>query len=79
MDIPTETNNHVSSYDEIDFKEFWGSKKEVIIDIIKDLKNSVNKSTLINFKKDLKNQINDVICKEIEKLIDDIFDFGKYF
>ena len=79
MDIPIETNNNVSSYDEIDFKEFSGSKKEVIIDTIKNLKNSVNNTTLINFKKELKNQISDLICKEIEKLIDDIFDSGKYF
>jgi hypothetical protein len=76
--IPTETNNNVSSYNEIDFKEFSESKN-IIIDTIGNLGKSVEMSTLFNFKKDLKSQINDLICKEIEKLIDDIFDFGKYF
>ena len=79
LEIPTETNNNVSSYDEIDFKEFSGSKKDAIINAIKNLGKSVDKSTLINFKQELKSQISDLICKEIEKLIDDIFDFGKYF
>ena len=79
LEIPTETNNNVSSYDEIDFKEFSGSKKDAIINAIKNLGESVDKSTLINFKQELKSQISDLICKEIEKLIDDIFDFGKYF
>jgi uncharacterized protein YvpB len=79
MDIPTEVSSHVSSVDEIDFKEFSGEKKEVIINTIKNIGNSVNKSSLINFKKELKSQINDIINKEIEELIDDIFDFKKYF
>ena len=76
--ILTETNNHVSSYDEIDFKEFSGNKK-IIIDTIGNLRKTVGKSTLINFKKELKSQICDSISKRIEKLIDNIFDFGKYF
>jgi hypothetical protein len=79
MDIPTEVSSHVSSVDEIDFKEFSGEKKEVIINTIKNIGNSVNKSSLINFKEELKSQINDIINKEIEKLIDNIFDFKKYF
>ena len=42
-DIPTETNNNVSSYNEIDFKEFSGSKN-IIIDTIGNLGKSVEKS-----------------------------------
>ena len=79
LDITTEVIKNVSSVDEIDFKEFTGNKKEVIINVIKNLGNSVSKSTLINFKKEIKNQISDLINKEIEKIIDDIFDFQKYF
>ena len=78
LEIPTETNNNVSSYDEIDFKEFSGNKKDEIINAIKNLGKSIDKSTLINFKNELKSQIRDLITKEMEKLIDDIFDFGKY-
>ena len=79
LDITTEVIKNVSSVDEIDFKEFTGNKKEVIINVIKNLGNSVSKSTLINFKKEIKCQISDLINKEIEKIIDDIFDFQKYF
>ena len=50
----------------------------MIINVIKNLGNSVSKSTLINFKKEIKSQISDLINKEIEKIIDDIFDFQKY-
>ena len=74
LDIPTEVIKNVSSVNEIDFKEFKGNKKEVIINVIKNLGNSVSKFTLINFKKELKCQISDLINKEIEKIIDDIFD-----
>ena len=49
----------------------------MIINVIKNLGNSVSKSTLN--KKVIKNQISDLINKEIEKIIDDIFDFQKYF
>lgn len=78
-DIPTEVNKNVSSVDEIDFKEFSGDKKEVIINTMRNLGKSVNKSTLINFKKDIKSQISDLITKEVEKIIDNILDFKKYF
>ena len=79
MDIPTEISNNVSSIDEIDFKGFSGDKKEIIINTIKNIGNSVNKSSLMDFKKELKSKISEIICKEIEKKIDDIFDFKKYF
>ena len=79
LDIPTEVIKNVSSVEEIDFKEFTGNKKDLIINVIKNLGNSVGKSTLINFKKEIKNQISDLIIKEIEKILDDIFDFQKYF
>ena len=51
----------------------------MIINVIKNLGNSVNKSTLINFKKEIKSQISELINKEIEKIIYDIFDFQNYF
>ena len=79
MDIPTEVSHKVSSVDEIDFKEFSENKKEVIINTIRNIGNSVNKSALMDFKKELKSKISEMICKEIEKIIDDIFDFKKYF
>ena len=50
----------------------------MIINVIKNLGNSVSKSTLINFKKEIKNKISDLINKEIEKIIDDIFNLKKY-
>ena len=75
LDITTKVIKNVSSVYEIDFKEFIGNKKKVIINVIKNLGNSVSKSTLIHFKKEIKNQISDLINKEIEKIIDDILDF----
>ena len=78
LDVPTEPNNKVSSIDEIDLKEFSG-KKDIIINTIKNLGNSVQKSSFDKFKEELKIQISNMICKEIEKFMDNIFDVKKYF
>jgi hypothetical protein len=44
VEIITKVIKNISNVDEIDFKEFTGNKKELIINIMRHLGNSVNKS-----------------------------------